>query len=65
MFDLVLNMPFICNANTSIDWLLFDTNFYRKVFSKQVIEISILIPIIPIIQAKNISTKFDKTQGLF
>ena len=63
MFHLVLNTRFICNA-TPIDWFLFDTNFYRKGFSKQAIEIWILIPIIPRnmfkLHTKKIYTKYDK-----
>ena len=35
-------------------------NFYRNLFSKQAIEISILILIILIIHAKKIHTKYDK-----
>ena len=63
MFHLVLNTRFICNA-TPIDWFLFDTNFYRKGFSKQAIEIWILIPIIPRnvfkLHTKKIYTKYGE-----
>ena len=58
MFDLLLNTPFICNANWKV--VKFDTNFYRKLFSKQAIEIWILILIIPIIYAKISTVKYDK-----
>ena len=57
MFDLVLNMHFICYANQLTG---FDTNFYTNFFSKQAIEIWILIPIIPIVYSKKIYTKYDK-----
>ena len=47
---------------------LFDTNFTRKVFSKQTIEIWILIPIIPQnmfkLHNKKIYTKYDKFTSL-
>ena len=47
-----------------IDQFLFDTNFYRRGFSKQAIEIWILIPIIRRnmfkLHNKKIYTKYDK-----
>ena len=46
------------------NWFLLDTSCYKKVFSKQVIEILILILIIPrnmlILHAKKIYTGYDK-----
>ena len=46
------------------NWFLFDTNFYRNRFSKQAIEIWILIPIIPRnmskLHTKKIYAKYDK-----
>ena len=59
MFDLVLNTPFICSANqlTGFYLIRISREFF---FSKQTIEIWILILIIPIIHAKKIYTKFDK-----
>ena len=46
MFDWVLNMPFICSANQLIGFNLIRI-FAEKFFSKQAVEIWILIPIIP------------------
>ena len=54
MSDFVLNTPFICNTNQLTGFHLI------KIFSKQAIEIWILILIIPIINAKKIYTKYDK-----
>ena len=54
MSDFVLNTPFICNTNQLTGFHLI------KIFSKQAIEIWILILIIPIMHAKNIYTKYDK-----
>ena len=48
-----------------MDQFLFDTNFYKKVFSKQAIEIGVLISIIPRnmfkLHVKIIYTKYDKS----
>ena len=50
--------------NTLLDSFLVDTSFYRKVFSKQAIQIWILIPIISRdifkLHPKKIYTKYDK-----
>ena len=63
MFQWVLNTPFICNANQLTGFYL-TGKLYRKVFSKQAIEIWILIPIIPQnmfkLHAKKIYTKYVK-----
>ena len=63
MFDWVLNMSFICSANQLNDFY-FIRIFTEKVFSKQAIEIWILIPIILRnmfrLHTKKIYTKYDK-----
>ena len=46
MFFWVLNYALYIQCK-QIDRFMFDTNFYRKVFSKQAFDIWILIPIIP------------------
>ena len=58
MFHLVLNMPFICNAKQLTGFYLI--RIFTENFSKQTIEIWILILIIPIIHTKKIFTKYDK-----
>ena len=63
MFEWVLNTPFICSANQLTGFYLIRI-FTEKVFSKQAIEIWILIPIISQnifkLHAKKIYTNYDK-----
>ena len=59
MFELVLNTPFIWNANQLIGFYLIRI-FTEIFFSKRTIEIWILGLIIPVIHAKKIYAKYDK-----
>ena len=62
MFDLVLNTPFVCNANQFTDFYLIAI-VTKIFFSKKAIEIWILIPTIPRnmskLHVKKIYTKYD------
>ena len=60
MFDLVLNMPFICNANQLTGFYLIPI-FAKKVFLGRLL---ILIPIIPIIHAKKSTLSMTKFASL-
>ena len=60
MFDLVLNMPFLCNANQLTGFYLIQI-FAKKVFLGRLL---ILIPIIPIIHAKKSTLSITKFASL-
>ena len=63
MFFWVLNYALYIQCK-QIDRFMFDTNFYRKVFSKQAFDIWALVPIIlqyiVKLRAKKVYTKYDK-----